>query len=151
MGNWGKARNWKKHSKQRKCRMNQKSIRRNIIRRLFFANLKLGTNQKFESKNSLSALAILYPLSLQWHKTLNNFELDYTFLLEVSIMKGIVLSFTDDKAKRYEINKRLGRIAATATAAYKKITGRANEQLDKNVKKNQFVWWSIKIMAVGHR
>ena len=45
-----------------------------------------------------------------------NFELDYTFLLEVS-MKGNVLSFTDDKAKRCEINKRLGRIAATATAA----------------------------------
>ena len=50
-------------------------------------------------------------------------------------MKGNVLSFTDDKAKRYEINKRLGEIAATATAAYRKITGRAKEQLDKNVKK----------------
>ena len=49
-----------------------------------------------------------------------NFELGYTFLLEVSI-KGNVVSFTDDKAKRYEINKRLGRIAATATAAYGKI------------------------------
>ena len=63
-----------------------------------------------------------------------NVELDYTFLLEVSI-KGNVLNFTDDKAKRCEINKRLGRIAATATAAYRKITGRAKEQLDKNVKK----------------
>ena len=63
-----------------------------------------------------------------------NGELDYTFLLEVSI-KGNVLNFTDDKAKRYEINKRSGRIAATATAAYRKITGRAKEQLDKNVKK----------------
>ena len=60
-----------------------------------------------------------------------NFELDYTFLLEVSIV-----SFTDDKAKRYEINKCLGRIAATATAAYGKITGGAKEQLDKNAKKN---------------
>ena len=49
-------------------------------------------------------------------------------------MKGNVLSFTNDKAKRHEINKRLGRIAATATAAYRKITGRAKEQLDKNVK-----------------
>ena len=68
-----------------------------------------------------------------------NFELDYTFLLEVSIIKGNVLIFTDDKAKRYKINKRLGRIAATATAAYRKITGRAKEQLDKNVKKNPFV------------
>ena len=46
-----------------------------------------------------------------------------------------VLNFTDDKAKRCEINKRLERIAATATTAYRKITGRANEQLDKNVKK----------------
>ena len=46
-------------------------------------------------------------------------------------MKGNVLSFTDDKAKRYEINKRLGRIAATGTAAYRKITGRPKEQLDK--------------------
>ena len=67
-----------------------------------------------------------------------NFELDYTFLLEVSI-KGNVLSFTEDKAKRYEINKRLGRIAATATAAYRRITGRAKEQLDKNVKQNPCV------------
>ena len=63
------------------------------------------------------------------------FELDYTFLLEVSIVNGNVLSFTDDKAKRYEIKKRLGRIAATATAAYRKITSRAKDQLDKNVKK----------------
>ena len=68
-------------------------------------------------------------------KSQKNFELDYTFLLEVSIVKGNVLSFTDDKAKGYEINKRLGRIAATATTAYRKITGRAKEQLDKNVKK----------------
>ena len=68
-------------------------------------------------------------------KSQKNFELDYTFLLEVSIVNGNVLSFTDDKAKRYEIKKRLGRIAATATAAYRKITGRAKDQLDKNVKK----------------
>ena len=72
-------------------------------------------------------------------KSQKNFELDYFFSLEVSNKKGNVLSFTDDKAKRYEINKRLGRIAATATAAHRKITGRAKEQLDKNVKKNPFV------------
>ena len=68
-------------------------------------------------------------------KSQKNFELDYTFLLELSIVKGNVLTFTDDKAKRYEINKCLGRIAATATAAYRKITGRAKEKLDKNIKK----------------
>ena len=68
-------------------------------------------------------------------KSQKNFELDYTFLLELSIVKGNVLTFTDDKAKRYEINKRLGRIAATVTAAYRKITGRAKEKLDKNIKK----------------
>ena len=83
-------------------------------------------------------------------KSQKNFELAYTFFLEVSIVKGNELSFTDDKAKRYEISKRLGRIAAKATATYRKITGRAKEQLDKNVKKNPFVWWSIKVMAVGH-
>ena len=71
-----------------------------------------------------------------------NFELDYTFLLEVSI-KGNVLSFADDKAKRYEINKRLGRIAATTTAAHGKITGRAKEQLDKNVKKKKSICLKI--------
>ena len=79
-----------------------------MMRRLFYANLKLGTHQKFERKTSLSALAILYPL-LQWHKTLSekalNIELHYTFLLEVSV-KGNVLNFTEDKAKRYEISKR---------------------------------------------
>ena len=42
-----------------------------MIRRLFYANLILGTHQKFESKNSSSALAILYPMLLQWHKTLS--------------------------------------------------------------------------------
>ena len=72
-------------------------------------------------------------------KSQKNLKLDNTFLQEVSIVKGNVPSFTDDKAKRYEINKRLGRIAATATAGYRKITGRAKEQLDKNVKKNLFV------------
>ena len=57
-----------------------------MIRRLLYTNLKLGMHQKFESKNSLPALAILYPLLLQWHKILSekspqkNFELDYTFL-----------------------------------------------------------------------
>ena len=60
-------------------------------------------------------------------KSQKNFELDYAFLLEVSMVKGNVLSFTDDKAKRYEKNRRLGRIEATATAAYRKITGRAKE------------------------
>ena len=55
---------------------------------------------------------------------LNNWGLDYTFLLEVSI-KGNVLNFTDDKAKRSELNKSLGRIAATATAACRNNTGRA--------------------------
>ena len=79
-----------------------------MMRRLFYANLKLGTHQKFESKNSLSALAIP-DLLLQGHKTLSekalNVGLDYTFLLEVSI-KGNLLNFTEDKAKRYEINKR---------------------------------------------
>ena len=106
--------------------------------RLFYANLKLGTHQKFESKNSLSALAILYPLLLQWHKTLRkilNWIIPFCLLLEVSIVKGNILSFTDDKAKGYKINKRLGSIAATATAGYRKITGRAKEQLEKNVKK----------------
>ena len=91
-----------------------------MIRRLFYANLKLGTHQKFESKNSLYALAILYPFyngtKLCQKKLSENFELDYTFLLEVSI-KGNALSFTDDKAERCEINMHLGRIAATATAA----------------------------------
>ena len=62
-----------------------------------------------------------------------NFELDNTFLLESSI-KGKVLSFTDDKAKRYELNKRLGRIAATAAAVYRKTTSGTKEQLGKNVK-----------------
>ena len=83
-------------------------------------------------------------------KSQKNFELDYTFLLEVSIVKGNVLSFTDDKVKRYEINKRLGRIAATATATYRKITGRAKEQFDKNVKKiplfdDQLKSWQLDI------
>ena len=83
-------------------------------------------------------------------KPQKNFDLDYTFLLEVSIVKGNLLSFTNDKAKRYEINKRLGRIAATATATYRKITGRAKEQLDKNVKKiylfdDQLKSWQLDI------
>ena len=65
-------------------------------------------------------------------------------------MKCNVLSFTDDKAKRYEINKRLGRIAATAAAACRKITGRAKEQLQENVKKNPLILFKDQVMAVGH-
>ena len=72
-------------------------------------NLKLGTHQRFESKNSLSAYNTLSLLITMAQNSQKNFELDYTFLLEVSNVKGNVLSFTDDKAKRYEINKRLGR------------------------------------------
>ena len=47
--------------------------------------------------------------------------------------EGNILSFTDDEAKRYQINKRLGRIAAAATAAYRQITGRTKEQSDKKI------------------
>ena len=124
-----------------------------MIKRLFYASLKLSTHQNSESKSSLYVLAIFYPLLLQWYKTLSEETLrkflDYTFLLEVSI-KGIVLTFTDDKAKRYEINKRLGRIGITAAAAFRKITSRAKEQLEKKCQKNPLVVKSIKIMAVGH-
>ena len=88
-----------------------------MIRRLCYANRKLGSHQNFESKNSLSALAILIPCYYNGTKLCQkNVGLDYTFLLQVSI-KGNVLNFPDGKAKRNEINKRLGRIAATATAA----------------------------------
>lgn len=74
-----------------------------MIRRLLYTNLKLGMHQKFESKNSLPALAILYPLLLQWHKILSEKALRkilnwiIPFWLEVSI-KGNVLTFTVDKA-----------------------------------------------------
>ena len=44
---------------------------REYDKKLFYVNLKLGTHQKFESKNSLYALPILYPLLLQWQKTLS--------------------------------------------------------------------------------
>ena len=81
-------------------------------------------------------------------KLSKNFELDYAFFMEVSI-KGNVLSFTDDKAKLYEINKRLGRIVGTAAAVYRKTTSRAKERLDKNVKRFHMFERSIKIMAVG--
>ena len=75
---------------------------------------------------NILSLVIIMAQNFVRKSSQKNVELDYTLLLEVSI-KGNVLNFTDDKAKRYEINKRLGRIAATATAAYRKITGRAKE------------------------
>ena len=70
-------------------------------------------------------------------------------MLEVSI-KGNVLTFTDDKAKRCEIKKHFGRIAATAAAAFRKITGRAKKQLDIKEKKihwfeDQLKLWQLDI------
>ena len=59
----------------------------------------------------LFALAIPCSLLLQWHKALSEQNshgveqlVDYTYLLELSI-RGNILRFTDDKAKRYEINQ----------------------------------------------
>ena len=111
-----------------------------MLIRFCYANLHQYASKNLE-RNALFALAIPYPLLLQWHRTLSEkisqkiSELvDYTFLLEVSI-KGNVLSFTDDKAKRHEINKHLAKIAGTAAAVYWKTTGRAKKQLENNVKK----------------
>ena len=44
MGNWGHGK--LKRSKQRKCRTNEKCVCRNMIRRLFYASLKLSMHQK---------------------------------------------------------------------------------------------------------
>ena len=92
-------------------------------------------------KSPLCALEIRYPLLLQQHKVMSEksstkkkFELDQTFLLEASI-QGSVLRFTDDKATRNDIRKRLGRIAVTASAVYRKTTSMAKEELHQNVKK----------------
>ena len=67
MGNWGKDSQNKENVGQMR-----KSVCVNMIRRLLYTNLKLGMHQKYESKNSLPALAILYPLLLQWHKILSD-------------------------------------------------------------------------------
>ena len=75
----------------------------NMIRRLLHTNLKLGMHQNFESKNSLSGLAILYPSLLQWHKILSekslrkilNWIIPFSWKCQ---LKGNVLTFTDDKA-----------------------------------------------------
>lgn len=63
-----------------------------------------------------------------------NCEPYYAFFMEVSL-KDDVLHFTYDKAKKYEINKHLGRIPKTAAAVYTKTTSRAKEHLHKNVNK----------------
>ena len=57
--------------------------------RLFYADLNLGTHEKFKSKTQ-SALAILYPLLLQWHKTLSEKEHSKNFLAGLYLLAGSV-------------------------------------------------------------
>ena len=140
-----------KHSKQRKCRTNEKSVCENTDKKVVLCESEISYASKLCEQKLIICLGNTLSLVITMaQKSQKNFELDYTFLLEVSIVTGNALSFTDEKAKRYEINKRLGRIAATATAAYRKITGRAKEQLDKNVKKihlfdDQLKSWQLDI------
>ena len=60
--------------------------------------------------------------------------MDYTFLLEAAV-KGHVLSFTDDKAKRHEMNKGLATLAGSVANLFRKTKGRAKQELVNKVKK----------------
>ena len=123
-----------------------------MIRRLFYANLKLGTRQKFERKKLIicrgDALSFTITMAQNFVRKSSQkiFQLDYTFQLEV-LIKGNVLTFTDDKAKRYEINKRFVLIAAKATG-YSRLQEN-NRQVKRGIrqkcKKNPRVRRSIKI------
>ena len=62
MGNWERREIETFKTKKMSDELKE-SVCWDIIRRLFHANLKLGTHQKLESKNSLYALAILYPFN----------------------------------------------------------------------------------------
>ena len=70
------------------------------------------------------------------------------YLFAGSVNKGNIIRFTDDKGTTNDINKCLGRVAGTAAAVYRKTTGRAKEELDKNVKnfhvfENQLKSWHL--------
>ena len=72
-------------------------------------------------------------------KSQKNFELDYTFLLELSIVKGNVLTFIDDKAKRYEINKRFGENRRNSYSRLQENNRQSKGEIRQKYQKNPFV------------
>lgn len=92
---------------------------------------------KVLERKPISALAIPCALLLEWHRFLSEKSsqlVDYTFLLEAAV-KGHVLSFTDDKAKRHEMNKSLATLAGSVANLFRKTKGRAKQELVNKVKK----------------
>ena len=112
---------------------------------------------KILERKPIVTCEIPYPLIKEWHKfisekTLNAQEvqvsasassgssgctvhaIDYALFLEGTI-KGNVLCFTDDKAKRHEINQTLSKIAGFVANLYKTTRGRAKGALDGKVRK----------------
>ena len=82
--------------------------------------------------NTLSLVISMAQSLFRKKRSQKNFELDYTFLLEASI-KCNVLTFTDDKTKRYEINYRLGRIAGKSCSRLQQTRQRNNwTKMSKN-------------------
>lgn len=92
---------------------------------------------KVLERKPISALAIPCSLLLEWHRFLSEKSsqlVDYTFLLEAAV-KGHVLSFTDDKAKRHEMNKNLATLAGSVANLFRKTKGRTKQELVNKVKK----------------
>ena len=92
---------------------------------------------KVLERKPIFALAIPCSLLLEWHRFLSEKSsqlVDYTFLLEAAV-KGHVLSFTDDKAKRHEMNKSLATLAGSVANLFRKTKGRAKQELVNKVKK----------------
>lgn len=97
---------------------------------------KLRYISKVLERKPIFALAIPWSL-LEWHRFLSEKPsqlVDYTFLLEAAV-KSHVLSFTDDNAKRHEMNKSLSTLAGSVANLFKKTKGRAKQELVNKVKK----------------
>ena len=114
---------------------------------------ELGYASKVLEQKPLFALAIPCSLLLQWNKALSEQAskgveqlVDYTFLLEVSI-RGNILRFTDDKAKRDEINQHLAKIAGSVATLSRKTKGRAKQQLENRVRSPRNDTFNFKIVS----
>lgn len=100
-------------------------------------------HQRFLEQKPFFALAIPSSLLIQWHKVLSEQnsqlqEVEQVPLLEVPI-RGSILHFTDNKAKRHEINKHLAKIDGSETTLYRKTKGIEKQQLENKVKNSMFM------------
>lgn len=117
------AGNWKK-----KLSDEASSCTREYANKIKLCEPELRYISKVLERKPIFALAIPCSLLLEWYRSLSEKSSQLVdYLLEAAV-KGHVFSFTDDKAKRHEMNKSRWDIEEQKLVGYRGILGKQEKQ-----------------------